>query len=146
MQGATRKIVQAVLYEAGGVVFVAPTLSLAYDEGLVYSTALSLAISAVALTWNMVFNLAFEHWEARQQCRSRTTRRRILHALGFEGGLTLILVPLIAQWLHISWLTAFATDIVLFVFFFFYAFVFQWVFDRVFDVPDSAREVVEGNI
>lgn len=144
MQGVVRKIVQAVLYEAGGVVFVAPALSLAYGQGLAYSTALSLAISAVALTWNMLFNLAFEHWEARQQCRSRTLGRRIVHAFGFEGGLTIILVPLIAQWLHISWWTALVTDVALFVFFFFYAFVFQWAFDRVFDVPESAREAAES--
>ncbi|MNE83987.1 Bacterial Transmembrane Pair family protein [compost metagenome] len=89
----------------------------------------------------MLFNLAFEYWESRQVCRARTLGRRVLHALGFEGGLVVILVPLIANWLHIGWWTALMTDVALFVFFFFYAFVFQWGFDRVFDVPDSAREV-----
>ncbi|MND54438.1 Bacterial Transmembrane Pair family protein [compost metagenome] len=141
MQGIARKVVQAVLYEVIGAAFVAPTLAYAYDQGIAYSTALSLVISAVALSWNMLFNLVFEYWEARQPCRGRTLGRRILHALGFEGGLVVILVPLIASWLHIDWLTALATDVALFVFFFFYAFVFQWAFDQLFDVPDSAREV-----
>ncbi|UVJ46089.1 PACE efflux transporter [Pseudomonas sp. LS1212] len=143
MQGIARKVVQAVLYEAVGVVFVAPVLAMVYGQGMAYSTALSLVISAVALSWNMLFNLGFERWEARQASRTRTLRRRLLHSLGFEGGLTLILVPLIAAWLNIDWLTALATDVALFVFFFFYALGFQWVFDRVFDVPESAREIAQ---
>nr|BFE95627.1 hypothetical protein GCM10020185_61630 [Pseudomonas brassicacearum subsp. brassicacearum] len=55
MQGTPRKILQAILYEAGGVLFVAPALALTYEQGMGYSTLLSLVISAVALAWNMLF-------------------------------------------------------------------------------------------
>ncbi|CDF96140.1 MULTISPECIES: PACE efflux transporter [unclassified Pseudomonas] len=139
MQGTPRKILQAILYEAGGVLFVAPALALTYDQGLVYSTQLSLVISAVALAWNMLFNGLFEWWERRQYHRHRSWRRRLLHSLGFEGGLTLILTPVIGAWLSISLWLALITNLGLFVFFFFYSLVFQWVFDRVFDVPLSAQ-------
>ncbi|CAH0205082.1 PACE efflux transporter [Pseudomonas mediterranea] len=139
MQGTPRKILQAILYEAGGVLFVAPALALTYDQGLVYSTQLSLVISAVALGWNMLFNGLFEWWECRQYRRHRSWRRRLLHSLGFEGGLTLILTPVIGAWLSISLWLALITNLGLFVFFFFYSLVFQWVFDRVFDVPLSAQ-------
>jgi uncharacterized membrane protein len=41
-----------------------------------------------------------------------------LHALGFEGGLVLILLPLVAYWLGISLWAALVTNLALFVFFF----------------------------
>ncbi|MCY1504650.1 Chlorhexidine efflux transporter [compost metagenome] len=141
MQGPSRKIVQAVLYEAVAVFCISPALSLVFDEGLIYSTALSIMISAVAVTWNMIYNYVFEFWESRQAKRARTLFRRVIHSIGFEGGLTLILLPLISYWLDVSWIAALATNLALFAFFFFYSFIFQWAFDRVFDVPDSAKEV-----
>lgn len=139
MQGPTRKIVQAVLYELIAISVLSPSLSWVYDESLVSSGALSILLSASALLWNMVYNWGFEYWEARQQQRARTWQRRLLHSLGFEGGLTLMLLPLIAAWLEISWWSALATNLALFVFFFFYALLFQWAFDRLFDVPLSAQ-------
>ncbi|MDD2032726.1 PACE efflux transporter [Pseudomonas sp. 39167] len=139
MQGTTRRILQAVLYETGGVLFVAPALALTYDQGMGYSTLLSLVISAVALAWNVLFNGLFEWWERHQRSRHRNWFRRLLHSLGFEGGLTLILTPVIGAWLGISLWLALMTNLGLFVFFFVYSLVFQWGFDRVFDVPLSAQ-------
>ncbi|MDD0843530.1 PACE efflux transporter [Pseudomonas sp. Gutcm_11s] len=144
MQGAKRKVVQALLYELVAALFVAPVIAWGFDESLTYSSTLALLLSLVALSWNMLFNTLFEYWEARQVRRSRTLGRRVLHSLGFEGGLVVLLVPLMAWWLDISWLQALATDIGLLVFFFFYAFVFQWAFDALFGVPASAMEACRG--
>ncbi|WP_028694156.1 PACE efflux transporter [Pseudomonas cremoricolorata] len=141
MQGTPRKIVQAILYEAIAVACVAPALAWLFDAGMAQSTALSLIMSGVALSWNMAFNWAFERWESSRQQRRRTLWRRFLHALGFEGGLVLLLLPLVAYWLSISLWQALLTNLALFVFFFVYAFVFQWAFDKVFDVPLSAQQV-----
>jgi uncharacterized membrane protein len=140
MQGPARKVLQAVLYEGVAIAFITPILDLLYAQGMVYSGLLSILMSASALAWNMIFNALFERWEARQPQRQRTLSRRLLHSLGFEGGLTLMLLPLIAWWLSISWWAALATNLGLFGFFFVYSLVFQWVFDRVFDVPESAME------
>ncbi|MBJ2270391.1 PACE efflux transporter [Pseudomonas sp. MF6772] len=145
MQGPSRKILQAILYESIAVAVLSPSISLIYDEGLAHAGALSLMLSVCALLWNVLFNYVFECWEARQPQRARTLGRRLLHSLGFEGGLVLLLVPLVAWWLEISWWAALVTDLGLFVFFFFYALAFQWVFDRVFDVPESAKEQVSVN-
>lgn len=145
MQGPSRKILQAILYESIAVAVLSSSISLIYDEGLAHAGALSLMLSVCALLWNVLFNYVFECWEARQPQRARTLGRRLLHSLGFEGGLVLLLVPLVAWWLEISWWAALVTDLGLFVFFFFYALAFQWVFDRVFDVPESAKEQVSVN-
>lgn len=139
MQGPLRKIIQAISYEAIAMLFITPAMALVYQQQLTHSAALSLMISTVALGWNMLFNLLFEAWERRQARRERTFWRRTLHATGFEGGLVVLLVPLMAWWLQISLIQALLADIALFVFFFFYAFAFQWGFDRVFGVPESAQ-------
>ena len=146
MQGRTRKITQALLYEAIAISVLSPLLSWAYDESLAYSGALSVMLSVSAVFWNMLYNWAFEYWEARQPQRSRTWQRRLLHSLGFEGGLTLLLLPLVAWWLSISLTAALITNLALFVFFFFYALLFQWAFDRVFDIPDSAKQPAPNNV
>ncbi len=140
MQGPTRKITQAVLYELIAIAVLSPSLAWVYDDSLSHSGALSVMLSVTALLWNMLYNWGFEHWEARQKQRSRTWQRRLLHSLGFEGGLTLMLVPLVAAWLSISWWAALVTNLGLFVFFFFYALLFQRLFDQLFDVPNSAKQ------
>jgi uncharacterized membrane protein len=144
MQGAKRKVVQALLYELIGALFVSPVIAYAFDESMLYSGTLAMLLSLVALSWNMLFNGLFEYWEARQKRRTRTLGRRLLHSLGFEGGLALMLVPLMAWWLDISWLQALVADLWLLLFFFFYAFAFQWAFDLLFGVPTSAVEVCQG--
>ena len=138
MQGVTRKITQAILYEVIAVACVAPALALAFDEGMAHSTVLSVIMSGMALGWNMLYNYLFEFWEARQARRSRTFVRRLLHAIGFEGGLVMLLVPTIAWWLEISLWDALVMDLALVVFFLVYTFVFNWVFDAVFGLPASA--------
>lgn len=141
MQGSRRKVVQALLYELVAIAFVSPLIAWAFDESMAHSGALALLLSLIAMAWNMLFNALFERWEARQACRTRNLTRRLLHAGGFEGGLAIILIPVMAWWLEISALTALLADLGLLVFFFFYAFVFQWAFDLLFGVPNSARDI-----
>lgn len=139
MQGKTRKIVQAVLYEIIAIIMTSPIFAYGFDASPTSSGLLAAAISAIALTWNMAFNTVFEWWEARQPAPERTLARRVLHAFGFEGGLVVFLVPLMAWWLHISLWQSFLAELGLIALFLVYAFSFQWAFDRVFGVPDSAK-------
>jgi uncharacterized membrane protein len=62
----------------------------------------------------------------------------LLHGAGFEGGLTVLLVPVMGHWLGISYLSAFMANVGLLAFFFLYAIGFTWAFDRVFGLPRSA--------
>jgi uncharacterized membrane protein len=67
-----------------------------------------------------------------------------MHGLGFEGGLVVMLVPVMAYWLKTSLLSAFVADLGILAFFFVYAVVFTWGFDRVFGLPRSASERCEA--
>ncbi len=139
MQGIKRRVVYVTLYE--GIAIVVASFGFATLSGadLGQSTALSVMASAIAITWNLIFNWLFEQWEARQLERGRSLKRRIAHAIGFEGGLVAILVPLVAWWLKVTLWQALLFDLALVVFFLIYTFVFTWVFDRVFGLPDSTR-------
>ncbi|MES2263701.1 MAG: PACE efflux transporter [Pseudomonadota bacterium] len=138
MTPKTRRIVQAILYEAFAAGFVGPGLALAFDKPPTSALTLSLIMCTFALTWSYIFNSLFERWESRQTVKGRSLLRRIAHASGFEGGLVVMLVPIIAWWLDISLAAAFVADLGVLIFFFIYAFVFNWAFDRVFGLPASA--------
>ena len=140
MSPQRRRVLQAILYEVFAVAFVTPILSLAFDEPATSSFGLAVTLSSIALTWNYVFNSLFERWEARQTKRGRSLARRLVHGIGFEGGLVILFIPVMALWLKTSALNAFLTNLGLLVFFFVYAVAFTWVFDRVFGLPESAAE------
>jgi len=143
MSPRQRRVLQAVLYEAFAVAMVGPTVAWMFATSLQSSALLALAMSSIALAWNYVFNALFERWEARQTVKGRSLGRRLLHGIGFEGGLVLFLVPLMAWWLDISLLEALIADLAILAFFFVYAIAFTWAFDRVFGLPDSARVEVK---
>lgn len=134
----TRRIVQAVLYEAVAIGFVGPALALFFDTPAGNALVLAVVMSSIALAWSYVFNGLFERWEAGRSRKGRSVLRRVLHACGFEGGLVIALVPLMAWWLGTSLWVALVADLGVLAFFFVYSFVFTWVFDRVFGLPASA--------
>lgn len=138
MSPRTRRVLQAILYEVFAIAFVGPVLSMVFDKPPASTLGLACVLSGIALGWNYVFNAGFEHWESRQSVRGRSFARRVVHGLGFEGGLVVILVPVMALWLEITPLDAFLANLGLLAFFFVYAIAFTWTFDRVFGLPASA--------
>ena len=144
MTPRNRRILQAVLYEVVAVAVVGPVLSVAFDKPAASTLALAVVLSMIALTWNYAFNWLFERWESRQAVGGRSFARRLAHGVGFEGGLTVLLIPVMSLWLNISPLEAFLANLGLLVFFFVYAIAFTWAFDRVFGLPASALGRGEG--
>ena len=139
-----RRVLQAILYEVFAIAFVGPVLSLAFDKPAASTLALAVVLSAIALTWSYLFNGLFERWEAGQAVRGRSWLRRLAHGVGFEGGLTVLLVPVMSLWLDISALKALVANLGLLAFFFVYAVGFTWAFDKVFGLPASAAVRNEG--
>lgn len=138
LQGVRRRVVYVTVYEL--IAIMVATLGLAQfsGQGTGHAGVMAVASSAIAVAWNVLFNTLFERWEARQTVRGRSLRRRIAHAVGFEGGLVFTLVPLFAWWFEISLWQALVMDLGLVVFFLCYTFAFNWSFDRVFGLPASA--------
>lgn len=140
MQGLKRKLVYVSLFELIAVCMSSALLSLISTRtSFVYAGIAAVASSAIALVWNLVYNTGFEYWEARQATKGRGLQRRLVHAMGFEFGLVVLLVPLFAHLLGLSWWDAFVYDLGLMVFFMVYTFVFNLGFDHVFGLPASAQ-------
>ena len=140
LQGVKRRVIYVTLYELIAIAAATLGLALLTGQGAGHSSVVAVAASAIAIVWNIVFNWAFERWEARQSVKGRSVCRRIAHAIGFEGGLVFILVPLFAWWFQVTLWQALVMDLGLVVFFLCYTFVFNWVFDAVFGLPLSAQQ------
>jgi uncharacterized membrane protein len=139
MTNNQRKFLQALLYETGAVILVTPIIVWVFDHDVASSFWLSVTMSTIAVVWNYLFNSGFEAWERKQSVKGRSWQRRLVHGVGFEGGLAIFFVPLIAWWLSVSWWVALITDASLLFVFFIYSIGFTWAFDRVFGLPDSAK-------
>ena len=144
MNPRIRRVLQALLYEAVAIAFVGPALSFVFDEPANSTFVLAVVLSSIALAWNYAFNTLFERWEERQSVRGRSFARRLAHGMGFEGGLTVLLIPVMSFWLDISPLNALVANLGLLAFFFVYAMAFTWAFDRVFGLPQSVAKL-HGN-
>lgn len=144
MQGIKRKVVYITLYEIIAIAMSTTGLALLSGANMGHASVAAIAASAIAVIWNLVYNTLFERWESRQAKRGRSVLRRVVHAVGFEGGLVITLVPLFAWWLNISLWQAFVLDLGLIVFFLVYTFVFNLAFDKLFGLPASAQPAPQG--
>jgi uncharacterized membrane protein len=143
MQGLKRRIVYISLYEGIAIVAASAGLALMTGQSAGHSGVAAVLASGIAILWNLSFNALFERWESRQAVRGRSLRRRIAHAIGFEGGLVAFLVPVFAWWLDVSLWQALVMDLGLVVFFLIYTFVFNWAFDGIFGLPASVSGAVQ---
>lgn len=139
MQGIRRKVVYITLFEIIAVAITSTGLAAGSGSGLQHAGVAAIASSVIAVVWNLVYNTAFERWEARQTVRGRGFQRRAAHAIGFELGFIIMLVPLFAWWLGIGWWHALVLDLGLSAFFLVYTFAFNLAFDKVFGLPLSAQ-------
>jgi len=122
------RIGHALAFEVIAVAICAPVLAWLMDQSLVHLGILTLMFSSVAMLWNMLFNILFDHLQRRMGFQ-RNLRARLVHAMLFEVGLIVVLVPLAAWWLSISLLEALVLDIGLILFFLPYTLGFNWAYD-----------------
>jgi len=120
----------ALLFELIGVVLFAPGLAWVLGQSLGKMGAMTVMISTVAMLWNMLFNAGFDRLRARVGF-AMTLKVRALHAISFETGLIVAVVPLAAWWLSISLWEAFLLDIGLLLLFLPYTMVFNMAYDKV---------------
>lgn len=123
------RALHALLFEIIGVLLFAPLLAWAMGHSLAQMGAMTVMISTVAMLWNMLFNAMFDGLR-RKWGFQLSLGIRVLHALGFESGLILVIVPLAAWWLSISLLEALLLDIGLLLLFLPYTLLFNWIYDN----------------
>lgn len=131
MHPVVRRLVYVASYELIAIALTTGGLVIFGFTGT-GSTLIAVLSSAVALIWNYLWNACFDRWIRRQASQTRTLKRRIIHAIGFEGGMVVLFVPTVAAILQISFTQALVIEASMLVFFLFYTFVFAWTFDLVF--------------
>lgn len=125
-----RRLIHAISYEVILLVIIAIALSFIFNMPLEVTGVLGVIMAAISVVWNMIFNYYFEKIEDKYQWQ-RTIRVRILHAIGFEGGLMLATIPIIAYMMQMSLLEALILDFGLTMCILVYTFIFQWCYDLV---------------
>ncbi|AIB38191.1 MULTISPECIES: multidrug/biocide efflux PACE transporter [Pseudomonas] len=124
----TERVCQALGFEGLALLICTPLLVWITGRPALEMGAVTLGLSLLALTWNIIFNSLFDRLKVRLQL-SGGGWTRVLHALMFEGGLIIVAVPLIAAWLNISLMQAFMLDIGVLLFFLPYTYVYHWGYD-----------------
>ena len=123
------RVGHAVAFEVIALAICAPLFGWLMGTSVVEMGALTLAISFIAMLWNVVYNAGFDRLQRRFGFQ-RSFTVRLLHASVFEAGLVLASVPLAAVWLGIGLWEAFMLDLGLLAFFLPYTMLFNWSYDR----------------
>ena len=125
-------------FEGLGLMISIPLFSLLTGQPVDHLGPLAIGLSLLATGWNYLYNLLVDHWMLRQLGRlEKRLIERVLHALLFELGLLLVVLPLTALWLGISLWQALWLDIGFSLFFVLYAFGYNLAYDRLFPLPVS---------
>lgn len=137
MRTTRDRIRHAISFEIIGLILVTPFGAWAFGLPMHDIGVMGIAGATIATLWNYVYNLGFDHimqWLAGDT--RKTTLVRMLHAVLFEAGLLLVLLPLFAWYLGISLWQAFLMDVSFALFYMGYAYVFNWAYDRLFPLPE----------
>lgn len=122
------RVMHAVMFEVVANILVFIILMTFASAAPAQSGVLTLVSSAVAMAWNYLFNLLFDI--AQQHIGfKKGLMVRCLHALLFEAGLLLVLVPFAAWWLVVSLVAAIRLEFGLVLFFLVYTLLFNLAWD-----------------
>lgn len=128
------RIRYAIVFEMGLMAFLIPAGAAFFEKEMKDIGILGVVLSAKAMLLSLVYNWAFDHFDARagRVSSQRSTVGRMLHAVGFEGSLTITSLPIYVWWLNIGVLDALAADIVITTFVVAYTYAFTLAYDRIF--------------
>ena len=125
-----RRIIHALSYEIILLVIIAIALSFAFEIPMEVAGTLGIAMAVTSVIWNMIFNHFFEKYEKKHQLK-RTIPVRIMHAIGFEGGLMLATIPMVAYAMQMSIFQAILLDLSMTLCILVYTFIFQCCYDYI---------------
>ncbi|SOE08717.1 uncharacterized membrane protein [Hoeflea halophila] len=145
MRTAKDRLRHALSFEIIALFIVIPAGAWMFSKPLGDIGIVAVVSATIATGWNYLYNLIFDHALLRiSGSVKKTVGLRVFHAVLFEAGLLLVLLPFIAWYLGIGLIEALLMDISFAVFYLVYAFVFNWLYDVVFPIPSSIE--TEGTI
>lgn len=133
-----RRVVYVAGYEVLSVLFSVFVMSSMLGHGGGQSTLTAILLSTAATIWNYLWNTMFEAYERRVGATGRGLGARVAHAIGYEGGVLVVTIPLVSFMLSMSFLEAAMLEFGLLVFFLIFTAVYAAIFDKIFGLPASA--------
>lgn len=133
MRTIADRLRHALSFEIIALLIIIPAGQLLFDLPIHQIGTVALVGSLVATFWVYGYNYLFDLALLRTRRNlNKSLPMRLAHALLFEFGLLLILLPFIAWYLGVSLFDAFLTDIALVAFYIVYSFAFNWLYDLLF--------------
>jgi len=141
MRNTADRIRHALSFEVLALLIVTPLASWIFGFAMLDIGVLAVAASTLATLWNYVYNLIFDRAMLRLLGRvQKALRDRVVHAVLFELGLLIVLIPIIAWYLNIGLWQAFVMDASFSLFYLVYAFAFNWAYDAIFPIPPLTKK------
>lgn len=146
MRTTLDRIRHAIVFELVGLVLMIGGGSILTGFDAHSLGVIGIVASLVATVWNYVYNLMFDRAMLRLRGSViKTHPLRALHALLFEGGLLVLLLPFVAWMLGVSLWQAFLFDLAIAVFYIVYGYAYNWAYDRVFPMPEAREAYTPSN-
>ena len=123
------RLIHSILFEIMLVSIFTWILHYITKQEMTKVFTLVLVLSAIAVTWNFIFNWIFDKYVTGPRIE-RTLKIRAVHALLFEIGLLVPTIPIIAYYLKISLMQAFILDIGFIVFVLIFTVIYNYFYDK----------------
>jgi uncharacterized membrane protein len=141
MRTTRDRIRHAISFEIIGLAIFTPLAALVFGLPIEHVGVVGVVSATLATGWNYIYNLGFDHLMQRFRGGTRKTLAlRVAHAVMFEFGLLVVLLPFIAWYLGVTIWQALVMDIAFALFYLVYAFFFNLAYDRVFPLPEWQHE------
>lgn len=139
------RVRHALSFEVIGLLLVVPLAAWIFHMPLHDIGVVGVVSATLATLWNYLYNLMFDHTMKRLTGSTlKSVRVRVAHAILFELGLLIVLLPFIAWYLGITLLHALVMDASFALFYLCYAFVFNLAYDRLFPLPEWQAQTAKG--
>lgn len=126
--GTVERIFQAVVFEIIALAIVIPASIIVGGFNAPKVSIVGVGLSVFAMFWNYIFNHIFDSVIGYDRLK-RKVSIRITHAIGFELGMVVFTLPIMAWYLNVTWVTAAILEASFLVFILLYALVFNWAYD-----------------
>jgi uncharacterized membrane protein len=137
------RVRHAAMFEIIGLAIFIPGSAILFNKPVEAMGIIGIISATTATIWNFLFNLGFDRVMLRLRGTVRKTiPLRVVHAILFEAGLVVLLIPFIAWYLGISFIAALMMDVVIVLFYLAYAFLFNIAYDWLF--PISAHRPLKS--
>ncbi len=135
MRSFMDRVRHAAMFEIIGLAIFIPASAILFNKPVEAMGVIGIISATTATIWNFLFNLGFDRAMLRLRGTVRKTMPlRVAHAILFEAGLVVLLIPFIAWYLGISIIAALMMDVVIVLFYLAYAFLFNIAYDWLFPI------------